>query len=63
MGASGWIEGYPAQHDDDYRAMAVKPALRRFIRIARNRISFYSRELISWIGVILLIIGIYLARQ
>lgn len=63
MGASSRIQSYQAINDDDYRALAVKPALRRFIRIARNRISFYSRELIQWIGVILIFIGIYLAGQ
>lgn len=63
MGASSRIQSYQAINDDDDRALAVKPALRRFIRIAKNRITFYSRELIQWIGVILIFIGIYLAGQ
>lgn len=62
MGASGWIEGYPAQHDDDYRAMAVKPALRRVIRIARNRLAFFAREIIAWLGVIFVFVGIWLLQ-
>ena len=42
MGASSRGQGNQVINDDDDRAMAVKPALRRFIRIARNRICFLA---------------------
>ena len=56
MGASSQGQGNQVINDDDDRAMAMKPALRRFIRIARNRICFFSHELIQWIGVIFVLL-------